>query len=255
MIVKRFPIGLQPYTVREEMKADYIGTLEKIAAIGYKGIELGRPPEGITVAEQKALLDKLGLKVIGTHAGFDTLDWDPDAIIDWLEAVDGGKYIAISLRFASREEVLEKAEKINRIGEQCARRGVQFLYHNHDWEFVKFDGEYAMDILLQATDPAYMKMEMDTYWVAKGGLDPAEYMRTRLNNRCPLLHIKDMEAGDERYFAEIGEGVLDFHEIAKAAEEIGVEWMVVEQDGTRRTPLESIAVSYRNLTQLGFMQA
>lgn len=251
--MKKFPIGLQPYTVREELKRDYVGTLERIAQIGFKGIELGRPPEGITVAEQKALLDRLGLQVVGTHAGFDTLEWDPDAIIDYLEEVNGGKHIAISLRFESKEAVLEKARKCNAIGEQCRKRGVDFLYHNHNWEFVKFGGEYAMDIFLKETDPEFVKMEMDTYWVAKGGEDPANYMRTRLQNRCPLLHIKDMEPGEEKYFAEIGEGVLDFMDIAAAAEEVGVKWMVVEQDETRRTPFKSLEISYRNLTKLGFM--
>jgi len=79
-------------------------------------------------------------------------------------------------------------------------------------------------------------------------------LRTRLLNRCPLLHIKDMEAGEEKFFAEIGEGVLNFTEIATAADEVGVQWMVVEQDQSRRTPFESLAISYTNLVKLGFMQ-
>lgn len=251
--MKTFPIGVQPYTVREEMKADYAGTLERIAAIGYAGVELGRPPEGMSAAEQKALLDRLGLKVIGTHAPFDSLDWEADAIIDHLEAVDGGKYIAQSLRFDSRDDVLAKAERMNRIGERCRARGVTLLYHNHDWEFVKFDGEYAMDILLAETDPALVQMELDTYWVAKGGEDPANYIRTRLVGRCPLLHIKDMEAGEDKFFAEIGEGVLDFRAIADVAADIGVEWMVVEQDACRRDPFESLRLSFDNLKRMGWM--
>lgn len=251
--MKKFPIGAQPFTVREQLKSDYAGTLARIAEIGYRGIELGPPPDGMSVAEQKALLERLGLRVIGTHAPFDSLDWDPDRLIDYLEAVDGGKFIAQSLRFTSRDDVLAKAERMNELGEQCRSRGVQLLYHNHDWEFERFDGEYALDLLLQNTDPGLVKMELDTYWAAKGGEDPAEFLRTRLINRCPLLHIKDMEAGEERFFAEIGEGVLDFSAIAKAAEEAGVEWMVVEQDQTRRTPFESLAISYRNLERMGFI--
>lgn len=248
----KFPVGVQPYTVREQLSKDYIGTLERIAAIGYQGIELGRPPEGITVAEQKALLDRIGLQVIGSHAGFDTFDFDPDDISDYLEEVNGGKYVAISLRFASRDEVLAKAAKLNAVGERFSRRGVQLLYHNHDWEFTKFDGEYALDILLKETDPALVQMELDTYWVKRGGEDPAEYL-SRLKDRCPLLHIKDVEAGDEQFFAEIGEGVLDFKTIAQAAQEAGTRWLVVEQDQCRRDPLESLAISFRNLQGLGLI--
>jgi sugar phosphate isomerase/epimerase len=249
-----FPIGLQPFTVREELKQDYAGTLERIARIGYKGVELAPPPEGMSVAEQKALLDRLGLQVIGTHAGFNTLDWDPELIMDYLETVGGCKHIAISLLFHSKEDVLKKAEKLNGLGEQCRRRGYKLLYHNHDWEFVQYDGEYVLDIVLNETDPSFVQMELDTYWAAKGGVDPAAYLRNRLRGRCPLLHIKDMEAGEAKFFAEIGEGVLDFQEIAKAAQEAGVEWMVVEQDQCRRPPLESLQISYTNLRKLGLMK-
>jgi sugar phosphate isomerase/epimerase len=247
--LSRFPIAVQPYTVRDALAKDYVGTLEKIAEIGYQGIELGRPPEGMTVAQQKILLDRIGLQVVGTHAGFDTLDFDPDAITDYLEEVNGGKYVAISLRFESKDDVLTKAKKMNEIGEQFHKRGVQFLYHNHDWEFVKFDGEYILDIILRETNPDFVQLELDTYWVKKGGEDPAAYL-AKLQNRCPLLHIKDMEAGEEQFFAEVGEGILDFRNIAKVAAEVGTKWLVVEQDESRRDPFESLAISYRNLKNM-----
>lgn len=252
--MKLFPVAVQPYTIREALSRDYAGALERVAEIGYKGIELGRPPAGMTVSGQKALLDRLGLKVIGTHAGFDTLDFDPYAIADYLEEVDGGKYVSISLRFDSKQAVLDKAKKMNEIGATFRKRGITFLYHNHDWEFAKLDGEYILDVLLRETDPELVQTEPDTYWIRKGGEDPAAYLR-KLKNRAPLLHIKDMEAGDERFFAEIGEGVLDFPGIAEAAEEIGVQWMVVEQDRCRRDPFESLKISYVNLMRMGFMQS
>jgi sugar phosphate isomerase/epimerase len=106
-----------------------------------------------------------------------------------------------------------------------------------------------LDILLRETDPELVKMEMDTYWIKRGGEDPAAYL-SKLQNRCPLLHIKDMEAGEEQFFAEIGEGILDFTKISKAAEAIGTQWLVVEQDQSRRDPFESLAISYRNLHHL-----
>jgi len=250
----QFPIGLQPYTVREEMQKDYEGTLAKVAAIGYRGIELGRPPEGMTVREQKALLDRLGLHVIGTHAGFNTLDWEPEDVMDYLEAVEGEKHIAISLRFDSKDDVLRKADRLNELGARCAGRGYKLLYHNHDWEFVRYDDETVLDLLLRSTDPAYVHMELDTYWAAKGGEDPAAFLREKLVGRCPLLHVKDMEAGEAKFFAEVGEGVLDFPAIAEAAEEAGVTWLVVEQDQSRRSPFESIEISFHNLARMGIMK-
>lgn len=244
--MKKFPVAVQPYTVREQLAQDYTGTLERIAGIGYRGIELGRPPEGMSISEQKALLNRIGLQVIGTHTGFDSFDFDPDDIADYLDEVNGGRYAAISLRFDSKEDVVAKAAKLNTIGEQFRNRNVQFLYHNHDWEFQQFEGEYALDILLRETDPELVKLELDTYWVKRGGADPVAYL-SKLQNRCPHLHIKDMENGEEAFFAEIGEGILDFRAIAQTAEQVGTQWLVVEQDQSRRNPLESLEISYRNL--------
>ncbi|MNL38747.1 Inosose dehydratase [compost metagenome] len=130
---------------------------------------------------------------------------------------------------------------------------MQFLYHNHDWEFQQFDGEYILDILLRKTDPELVKLELDTYWTKRGGEDPVTFL-SKLQNRCPLLHIKDVEDGKEAFFAEIGEGILDFKAIAQAAEQVGTQWLVVEQDESRRNPLESLEISYRNLRSMGLIE-
>jgi sugar phosphate isomerase/epimerase len=245
----KFPIALQPYTIRNELAEDYLGALAKVAEIGYQGVELGPPPAPISIAALKQHLDQLGLQVVGSHASIEQLTNDLDAQIDYLHAV-GGKYIALSYRFDSRQQVLEAAERFNQIGANCHARGIQFLYHNHNWEFTRFDGRYALDMLLEATDPELVKMELDTYWVKRGGEEPVEYLR-RLHGRCPLLHIKDMEPGEEQFFAEVGEGVLDFDTILREAEAAGTEWLVVEQDAGRRAPFESIAISFRNLQKMG----
>ncbi len=249
-MTRRIPIGVQPYTVREALAQDYVGTLEKLAAIGYQGIELGPPPEGMTVNEQKAILDRLGLQVIGTHAGFNTFDFDPDAIADYLEKVEGERHVAISLMFESLADVRGKAEKLNENGKRFHRRGIKFLYHNHDWEFVRYEGAFVIDHLMQLTDPNFVQLELDTYWIRRGGEDPAAYLENYAG-RCPLLHIKDVGHGPDQPFAEIGEGTLDFKEIASAAAAAGTQWLIVEQDVCRRDPFESLSISYRNLTGLG----
>jgi sugar phosphate isomerase/epimerase len=251
--MKKFPIAFQPYTIHKQLENDYVGSLEKVAKMGYQGVELGLPPEGMTIAEQKTLLERLGLQVINTWGDFNSLEVNTEQLADYLDEV-GAKYTTLSLLFdGSMEDVLNKAKEMNRIGEAFRKRGKQLLYHNHDWEFKKIDGEYILDILLRETDPVHVKMEIDTYWVKRGGEDPVAYI-SKLHNRCPLLHIKDMEAGEEQFFAEIGEGILDFTEIAKIAEEVGTEWLVVEQDQSRRDPFESLEISYRNLTRLDLVK-
>jgi sugar phosphate isomerase/epimerase len=208
-----------------------------------------REPEGMTVAELKGHLNRYGLQVIGCHAGLDKLTGDLDSLLDYLQEV-GGSYLALSSRFDSKQAVIDSAKIFNQIGENCRKRGVQFLYHNHNWEFVKFDREYAYDILFRETDPEFVQAELDTYWVKRAGEDPAAYIR-KLKNRLPLLHIKDVEPGEEQFFAEVGEGILDFSEILQAASEAGTQWLVVEQDKCRRSPFESLSISYKNLQKLG----
>lgn len=250
--MRTMPIGVQPYTVREALAQDYAGTLERLASIGYRGIELGFPPAGMTVDQQRALLERLGLKVIGTHAGFDTLDFDPDAIAGYLDEVGGERHVAISLRFDTMEDVRAKAMKLNEIGERFKKLGVKFLYHNHDWEFMRFDDDYVLDHLMRLTDPDYVQLELDTYWIRRGGEDPSAYLK-KYAGRCPLLHIKDVGHGADQPFAEIGEGTLDFRQIAAAADRAGTQWLVVEQDVCRRDPFESLTISYRNLTRMGLV--
>lgn len=248
--MKKFPIAVQSYTVREAMDKDYEGALRRISKIGYKGIELGFPPDGMTVSEQKALLSELNLHVVGTHGPFNSLDFNPNDLADYLEAVNGGKFVVLSMMLQSKSEILTTAKRLNQIGEQLSHRGITLLYHNHDWDFTQFDGEYALDLLLNETNPMFLQTEPDVYWIKRGGEDPATYLG-KLKNRAPLLHIKDMEPGDDAFFAEVGEGVLDFPAILEVAEAIGVRCLVVEQDFTRRDPFDCLQTSFDNLRKLG----
>ncbi|GEM46406.1 sugar phosphate isomerase/epimerase family protein [Deinococcus cellulosilyticus] len=244
----RFPVALQPYTIRDQLQADFLGALSKVAEIGYTALEIGPPPAEISLEDMKAHLQRLNVQVMGCHASVEQLQTNPENIISFLHEM-GGKYVTLSYRFESKEEVLARAADFNAIGRHLKDNGVQFLYHNHDWEFVKFDGEYALDLLLAHTDPDLVQMELDVYWVAKGGEDPATYLR-KLQDRCPVLHMKDMEPGAEQFFAEVGEGILDMPGILQVAEEIGVKWLVVEQDLSRRNPFESIQISLENLKKM-----
>ena len=140
----------------------------------------------------------------------------------------------------------EFGEKLTAIGAKCKEAGLQLCYHNHSFEFEQVDGKYGLDILFDAADPELVQAEVDVYWVQHAGEDPAELIRRYLN-RCPLLHMKDIADDEEKSFAEVGEGILDFEAIIEASNVGGTQWYIVEQDRCKNPPLESIATSLKNL--------
>jgi sugar phosphate isomerase/epimerase len=154
----------------------------------------------------------------------------------------------------------EFAEFANQVGEKLHAADLTFSYHNHSFEFVKFGNRTGLDILFDETDPSFMQAELDTYWVQHGGGDPAAWI-TRLKNRMPVVHLKDMvmqpQANSDSFIgvvqimAEVGEGNLNWETILKACETAEVEWYAVEQDICQRDPFESLAISYNNLHAMG----
>lgn len=249
----KLPIAVQLYTLRNECEADFRGTVEKVAKIGYKGVELAGNTGGMGAKELKTFLDNLGLKVAGSHVGIDMLTKDLDAAMDFAKEV-GNKWIVCPyLSEEWRQDAAAWASvgaTLNKIGKKCKTEGLQLCYHNHSFEFQKYDGKYGMEILYGSADADLLKAELDTYWVKHGGEDPAEYVR-KFAGRLPLLHCKDMAKDEKKSFAEVGEGTLDWPEIFKAADQAGVEWYIVEQDICPRPPLESIAISFNNLKNMG----
>mgnify|MGYP000188548592 FL=1 len=245
------PVALQLYTVRDETAKDFVGTLRKVAEIGYAGVEFAGTG-GLSASELKKILDDLGLKPAGSHVGIDQLKNNLEAVIDYnLEL--GNKYVVCP---AIPEEMRRDAEAwretarlLSEIGAKCAEKGLVLCYHNHAFEFQKFDGVYGYDILFESSDPRYLKAEIDVFWVKFGGEDPAEYIR-RYSDRCVLVHLKDM-GEDGRTFKEVGEGIIDFKPIFEACEAGRVEWYIVEQDVCQRPSLESARISFENLKRWG----
>lgn len=247
----RIPVALQLYTVRDETAKDFLGTLEKVARMGYEGVEFAGTG-GLTASELKKALEDLGLKPAGSHVGIDQLKGNLDAAIEYNLEI-GNKYVVCpympeDMR-GSASQWRETAKVLSEIGAKCKERGLVLCYHNHAFEFQKFDGQYGLDILYEASDPDCLKAEIDTFWVKFGGEDPAEYIR-KLAGRCPLIHLKDM-GEDGKTFKEVGEGIMDFQAIFKASEESGVQWYIVEQDVCQRPSLESAEVSLKNLKRWG----
>jgi sugar phosphate isomerase/epimerase len=248
----QLPIALQLYTVRDEAARDFTGTLRQVAEIGYAGVEFAGTG-GLSAEELRRLLDDLGLRVAGSHTGLDDLERNLSAALDFSQAI-GNPYVVCPWlpqeRRGSADGYRALGDLLNRVGAACKERGLQLCYHNHDFEFQRFDGQYALDILYAATDPNLVQAELDTYWIKKAGVDPAAYIR-QYAGRAPLIHLKDMATDEKGSFAEVGEGTQDWSSIFEASEAGGARWYIVEQDVCPRPPLESVTISLRNLRAMG----
>jgi sugar phosphate isomerase/epimerase len=248
-------VGLIPIIVSEEMKQDRFGIYEKIAEIGYAGIE--GVQGGDNAEETKAKLQSLGLKAICCSARKETLQ-DPSALEALIEEAKFFGAPHISLWWGpceSKDELLADAEIYNAAGKRIAEAGLKFCYHNHDHEFkTTFDGKYALDVLLDATDADAVYCELDVAWVTYGGADPCEYLRKRAG-RIPAIHLKDIADLDDRgKFTAVGTGVIDVKGVVETALATGVDWVVVEQDRPNNlTPIESLTASFLNIKELGLV--
>ena len=246
-------VAVQLYTLREDLTKDFLGVLEKVAEIGYTGVEFfGGEFGGLKASQLKSNLDKLGLKAVSAHTNVDDLRDNLEKVIDYNLEI-GNSYLAIPwAKFETKQDYLDMAKFCNTVGEKCKNKGMQLCYHNHDMEFIKYDGEFGLDIIYKETDPEMLKAEIDTYWVQRGGVDPAEYIK-KYAGRCELIHLKDMEASEEKDFAEIGNGIMDFKKIIAASKESGAKHFIVEQDSCKRPPFESIKISYENLKKMNIL--
>ena len=259
-------IGLIPGMLREETQKDLFGTLEKVAEIGYKGLEFGRFKTH-TADQLKKKLDSLKLTPICHHTMYEQLEKDFDSVVNYTLA-SGCRYLVLNWHtYDSLEDVRKSAAFYNDVGERCAKKGIQFCYHNHAHEFLKYGDERAFDIIMENTDPEFLKIQFDTFWFAIAGLKIGDDM-VKYKGRFPLIHFQDkipddpgiiIEKQPDGYpdhsplLTEIGTGVVDFAAIAALGEKGGAQWYSVEQwiPGTKYPPMESIRISFENLRRLG----
>ncbi|GAB3643173.1 sugar phosphate isomerase/epimerase family protein [Spirosoma arcticum] len=256
-------VGLQLYTLRDAMAKDADGTLKKVADIGYKQVESFGYSDGKffgkTPKEFAAKLKELGLTAPSGHYTTGKVMKSKGTLTDdWKRAVDdaatiGQKYMVCAFLFPPERTKLddykEFADLFNKSAEVCRAAGVQFAYHNHDFEFQPLEGQVPYDLLLSSTDPKLVQMEMDIYWVSFAKQDPIALFKKH-PGRFPLWHVKDMAKTPEREFAEVGTGSIDFQRIFDAQKTAGLTNYFVEQDVCKRPPLEAIAISYKNVQKL-----
>jgi len=246
-------IGLQLYTVRNQMEKDFDDTLAKVASTGFKEVEFAgyynRTPQQV-----KSVLSANGLTSPSAHVSLKALSDDWQKTIETAATI-GHRYLICAYLVPEERKSLDDykrhADTFNRAGEACKKAGIQFGYHNHDFEFPALDGSVPFDLLLQKTDPKLVKIELDLYWIIKAKQDPLKYFAAH-PGRFPLLHVKDMDNTPKQFFTEVGRGVIDFKPIFAQSGKAGVKHYFVEQDQCPGSPLDSIKVSFDYLSKLEF---
>lgn len=248
------PYGLILYTVRDDMKKDPLGTLEKVAAAGYEVVEAAGYSNGklygMKPAKFKRAVESLGMKLISSHTSI--TDKNVDQVI--ADASDAGlKYVIHPWMKSGELDVFKKmADNLNRYGEKFKEAGIRFGYHNHSFEFEEKEGVLPYDLLLKSTDPDLVMFEMDLFWITKGGHNPWEYF-AKYPGRFEIWHIKDMKGTGEKEMTEVGNGIIDFGKIFHLKDQAGMKYYFVEEDTCKDyTPLESIKISIDYLKKKNF---
>lgn len=254
--MSKMKIAAQIYTVREftRIPSDIQKSFKKLKSIGYDAIQVSAigPVEH---QHLKDMADAEGLAICATHIGFERLKNDMDDVIKQHNIWEC-KYVGLGAMPAeyrkSKEGYVEFSKLASRYSQILNDRGLRFIYHNHNFEYMKFDGLTGMEILLNETDPETFDFEIDTYWVQAGGANPVDWIK-KVNGRMKVVHFKDMGADIEfkPIMAEVGEGNLNWPSIIDVCRGIGVEWCAVEQDVCRRDPFDSLAISLKNLKKFG----
>ena len=261
--------GIQLYTINAAMRADPAGSLKRLREIGFVEVE-SAGTGGLSAKQFRGLLDDAGVSCPSAHLQFDVDNLG--RAFDDAKAL-GATYAVSSIMRSlvlgpsapkdalktgmSLDEAKRTAELANRIGERARRAGLQFTYHNHNFEFVdEGGGAIGYDVLLKETDPKLVKFQIDCGWMIFAGHDPVGYLQ-KYPQRFPMIHVKDFlprETGKtEMLGAELGHGTVDYRPIFAAGAKAGLQHYFVEQEGpfARMSPVEAARVDLEYLRSIG----
>lgn len=252
---KHTPIGVQLYTLRGDLGKDARGTIARVAQLGYKRVETFAYNQGkwfgMTATEFRDVLKQNGLESPSGHtfpAGVFLKDGWEDG---WKKAVEDSKtlgqdYIVIPWLEETHRKSIDNFKKIaaglNKAAEMAKAGGLNFAYHNHDFEFANVEGQVPFDVFIKETDANLVKFELDIYWAVRAGRNPLDLFAQH-PGRFALWHVKDMDATEKKMFTEVGNGVIDFKPIFAKAKQSGMKYFYVEQDICPGAPMDSIAKS------------
>nr|WP_314496365.1 sugar phosphate isomerase/epimerase [uncultured Chryseobacterium sp.] len=256
---KNHRLAIQLYTIREAISKNPEIALEKIAALGFTDLEIyGYDGTffGKNRNEFQSILSNTGLKVISSHHQTGVIRNEAGNLLNnWEKCINDLKFIGSEYLVCSylvpEERTPENYRKLpdllNRSAEITKQSGLQFAYHNHDFEFEKLNDKTVIyDFILEKTSTDLVKMELDLYWIVKAGFDPLYYFQ-KYPGRFPLWHVKDMQK-ETGTFTEVGFGMIDFKRIFAAAEKAGLEYWFLEQDSSDKDIFESILLSKKYIT-------
>lgn len=244
-------VGLQLYTLRDDLKTDFEGTIRAVAQMGYEYVET-TGFLGDHTPQMRQLIQETGLRIAGLGFDLNTLETEPQRVVDACREWNAHYAVTFWIDESQRQSADDWkriAERFNQIGETLAQDGVPFLYHLHGYEFAEYNGKRAVDILMEQTDPAFFNLEPDTYWVEYGGVEAVQFC-TQHADRIRALHLKDYMSKPEMHDIEVGEGAIDMRTILKLALQHGWQWLIIEQERYIRTPLESAARCLQNLKRM-----
>jgi sugar phosphate isomerase/epimerase len=248
--------GLQVYSMRNQLKDDFEGTMEYIAKVGYKHIEgYGLGTDGkflgkISASHYKKVIADLGMELKATHCSYTSAD-KAGKMVDAAKET-GMEYMIVphtpnNVR-KTADGWKEVAENYNKIGELCKEVGIKFGYHNHDFEFEELDGIIPQELLIESTDASLVHFEIDLFWATKGGYDPLKLLK-KYPGRIPLFHVKD--ATPELEGCTIGEGIIDFKALFTAGRADAVEYYFIEDERTD-DPHKNIKADYAYMSKQSF---
>lgn len=243
-------IGVQIYSVRNELNEDLEETISAIANLGYSCIEAyglgidGKFFEHYTPQEFNDIVTDSGMYIASVHTSYFTHE-EADIFINAALAMNTNHIVIPYLEDSKREDYRAVAENLNRIGELSSSAGLRFGYHNHDFEFIlTSDDRVPMDILINETDADKVSYQADLYWVRKAGVSPLEFIK-KYPGRFLSYHVKDADNNLDQ--TTVGKGIIPFAEIFKLNNISGVDYLFVEDERTE-TPIQNIgsALTYLN---------
>lgn len=269
------PVALQLYSVRDDAGANFYATLKKVKEMGYDGVEFaglyGNAPENI-----RKMCEELDLVPLSAHVPYYDMIANPADVFSQYAEI-GCRFVAIPYLTPEcrpgTDGFAKVVENALMLGKVAAQHGIRLLYHNHDFEFEKIEGKYALDLLYDTVPAEYLQTELDVCWVKVGGEDPAAYI-AKYTGRAPIVHLKDYVGGksDNMYeligieseknnenapkafeFRPVGFGCQDMKGIINAASAAGAEWLCVEQDQPSMglSPMECAQKSIQYLRSIG----
>ncbi|HEY6807496.1 MAG TPA: sugar phosphate isomerase/epimerase [Gemmatimonadales bacterium] len=245
-------VGLQLYTLRDKMKSDVEGTLARVAETGYREVEFAGYFDK-TPAQIRHILDAHGLVSPSAHVPYESMASGWSKVLDDAHVV-GHRYITVAWIPQEVRPDLDGwkrvADQFTQAGEACRAAGIQFCFHNHNYEFTPMHGQLPYDVLLAAADAKLVQMEMDLYWISSAGQDPLPYF-AKYPGRFPMVHVKDMGPAPAHKMMDVGQGIIDWKKIFAQSAQAGIRHYFVEHDEPA-DGFNDIKVSYNYLKTLEF---